>query len=211
MLKKNIFLIMLMISTNVLGEVTQGGCDDCMTKIEGSPADEVKQFEPLAKIGASENIEELAGTICNYYLLAGADMAKKIKTVITNHIAKYEKVISPSKAQIIQFLNKNKNYMMCGEDKKTNYLVEAFGNEASINQLYNVLFFDLLVDDDTEEYIDVNAISYSTPDGKPETVLDFMYREIKKPLPKSSIEEIKGLIELFEEDLGAKRYQELIH
>ena len=74
-----------------------------------------------------------------------------------------------------------------------------------------MLFFDLLVDDDTEEYIDVNAISYSEDDGKPETVLDFMYREIKKPLPKSSIEEIKGLIELFENDLGAKRYQELIH
>ena len=211
MLKINIFLIMLMISTNVLGEVTQDGCDECMAKMEGNPADEVKQFEPLAKIGASENIEELAGTICNYYLLAGADMAKKIKTVITNHIAKYEKVISPSKAQIIQFLNKNKNYMMCGEDKKTNYLVAAFGNTGSINQLYNILFFDLLVDDDTEEYIDVNAISYSEGDGKPETVLDFMYREIKKPRAKSTLDEIKGLIELFENDLGAKRYHELIH
>ena len=49
MLKKNIFLIMLMISTNVLGEMTQDGCDECMAKMEGNPADEVKQFEPLAK------------------------------------------------------------------------------------------------------------------------------------------------------------------
>ena len=33
-------------------------------------------------------------------------------------MAKYENIKNPTLGQIIEFLNKNKNYMTCGDDKK---------------------------------------------------------------------------------------------
>ncbi len=59
----------------------------------------------------------------------------------------------------------------------------------------------------------LTCCSYSftgPPDGKsPESVLDYMYRDTKnKRNTRQTINEIKELIEVFEFNLGAKRYRD---
>ena len=171
-------------------------------------------FAPLASAagdGPSENIRGLSEKICTSYSMAASKIAINSKNVIQRHMRKYENIANPTTEQIIKFLNHNKHYMTCGE-KRQNYMMYAFEQGNSYNQLFNVLFYDMLLVDDESLFVDVNAISYSgPPDGKtPETVLDYMYRESEDSSnSKPKRFEIKELIVFFEGDLGARRYVDL--
>ncbi|MDP5132678.1 MAG: hypothetical protein NWQ54_17530 [Paraglaciecola sp.] len=69
----------------------------------------------------------------------------------------------------------------------------------------------LLVEDE-DLYVDINSISYTggVAEKEPETVLDYMYREVKVQWRgKKSRCEIQDLIDFCVSDLGGKRFAEL--
>ena len=156
-------------------------------------------------LAPSENIGNLADKICLQFTGDGNKVAKNVKINILDHMRIYEGLPSPSVDQIIKFLNHNKNYMTCGLDNE-HYMKKAFDHGRAYDQLFNVLFFDELLSDNDSLYIDVNAVSMNK-DGNPETVLDYMYKQYADPTnPKKTRDEIKRLIDMFEQYLGAKRY-----
>jgi hypothetical protein len=160
--------------------------------------------------GISENIRNLSTQICGWYSSSGSKVAENVKRSVLYHMKKYENIPSATPTQMIYFLNRNKHHMTCGDDN-INYMMESFRHGA-YDQLFNVFLFDYLLVDDDSLYVDINVISYAE-DGDntpPETLLDYMVRETKDPSnPQGMIKEIKRLIELFEGDLGGKRYSEL--
>lgn len=84
--------------------------------------------------------------------------------------------------------------MLCGN---TNYMVESFRHGA-YDELFNIFFYEELLVEDEDLYVDINAISYTAgvTENEPETVLDYMCREIKDPsLPEKLRGEIQYLIE----------------
>ena len=162
------------------------------------------------EVGTSEKIGSLSQEICNIYLKDGTKIAESVDSAIKRHLAKYEGITNPTPEQTIQFLNRNKHAMTCGEENK-NYMMVSFEHGRAYDQLFNVLIFDWLLTEDESLWVDVNAISFSgPPTGKdPETVLNFMYRELDRPtLDEEKTSEIKSLIETFEQYLGAKRFKD---
>lgn len=158
--------------------------------------------------GPSNNIDILANNICLQYTEDGNKVAKNVKKNILDHMRIYEEKPNPSVDEIIHFLNHNKNYMTCGKDGK-HYMKESFDHGRAYDQLFNVLFFDELLSDNDSLYIDINAISKDKA-GNPETVLDYMYiQQADMTNPQKTRDEIKSLIETFEQFLGGKRYAQL--
>jgi hypothetical protein len=135
-------------------------------------------------------------------------VAKSSKAAVIRHMDKYENIQNPTPEQIIRFLNRNKNHMLCGN---TNYMVESFRHGA-YDELFNIFFYEELLVEDEGLYVDINAISYTggVTENEPETVLDYMYREVKRESrSKKSRREIQRLIEMFEEYFNGKRFGEL--
>ncbi|MGB3726972.1 MAG: hypothetical protein WA981_14545 [Glaciecola sp.] len=170
-------------------------------------ATDLFKFEAM-KFGASEEIAQLARNMCSQYYRDATKVAKNIEEVLVDYLQAHENIDNPSPKQIILFLNKHKNQMLCGD---TNYMVESLRHGA-YDELFNILFYEKLLVEDEDLYVDINAISYTGPPtgNKPETVLDYMYREVANPiLPKKAKGEIQYLIEMFEEYFNGKRYSEL--
>jgi len=161
------------------------------------------------QLGISEKIGLLSREICGYYRLNGNKIALNAKGAIEMHMLDYEKIANPTPEQIIQFLNRNKNFMTCGKNNK-HYMMVSFEHGRSYDQLFNLLFFDWLLVDDDSHYIDVNVYSFTgPPDGtSPESLLDYMYRELELTNIAKRRREIKELIEVMEFNLEAKRYRD---
>ncbi|MGB3725702.1 MAG: hypothetical protein WA981_08045 [Glaciecola sp.] len=156
----------------------------------------------------SPNINQLAETICAIYLRDARKVATSAEAAIIRHMKRHEKISNPTPEQMIRFLNRNKNHMLCGN---TNYMVESFSHGA-YDELFNILFYEKLLVEDEALYVDINAISYTRPPtgNEPETVLDYMYRRLEaKILPQRQKKEIQDLIDFFVSDLNGKRYIEL--
>ncbi len=209
---KTLLVFSLLVSMNISAKAVVSDpaapCADCSPTLSGTPAKGIdKDLRKIASSAPSENIGSLASAICMQYRMDGNKIASNLKTMITDHIIRYEGISNPTTGQIIQFLNHNKNFMNCASGK--NYMMESFDHGRAYDQLFNVLFFDELLSEDESLYVDVNAISEG-PDGNPETVLDYMYRRYSDPThSKQKRDEIKSLIETFEDYLGAKRYANL--
>ncbi len=210
---KTLLVFSLLVSMNISAKAVVSDpaapCADCSPTLSGTPAKGIdKDLRKIASSAPSENIGSLAQGLCNTFLGDGTKIAKKSKVLILKHMADYEGIHNPSTAQIIKFLNHNKNFMTCGDDNK-NYMMFSFDYGRAYDQLFNVLFFDELLSEDDSLYVDVNAVSMG-PNGEPETVLDYMYRQYNdKGNPENTRNEIKSLIETFEDYLGAKRYSSL--
>jgi hypothetical protein len=159
-------------------------------------------------VGISKKIGLLSEAICSIYLKDATKVAKSSKAAVIRHMDKYENIQNPTPEQIIRFLNRNKNHMLCGN---TNYMVESFRHGA-YDELFNIFFYEELLVEDEGLYVDINAISYTggVTENEPETVLDYMYREVKRESrSKKSRREIQRLIEMFEEYFNGKRFGEL--
>lgn len=164
----------------------------------------------------SEPIKKLSINICWEYTRDATKVAKNIKEILVDFLIAKKKAENPNQKQvpppspeeIIKFLNKHKNEMLCGN---TNYMVESFKHGA-YDELFNIFFYEELLVEDEDLYVDINAISYtgSVTENEPETVLDYMYREVKRESrSKKSRGEIQDLIDFFVSDLGGKRFAEL--
>ena len=152
-------------------------CIDCGVHLRGDSTKGLTDVTKLATLGVSENIGVLASRICAFYTSDSTKVAENVKKSIINHMKKYEKISNPTPTQMVKFLNRNKNFMTCGDDN-AGYMVESFRHGA-YDQLFNVFMFDYLLLDDENLYVDVNAISYTGGKSgtEPETTLDYMYRE----------------------------------
>jgi hypothetical protein len=131
----------------------------------------------------SNKILLLSSKFCAHFTGTGDKVAENIKNTLITYMKDYEEVVNPTSTQMIKLLNKNRNYMICGDDN-INYMAESFkhgGSLGAFDQLFNVLFFDDFLLDDDSLHVNVNVITYSGPPtgSEPETVLDFMYRESK--------------------------------
>ena len=205
-------LVMVLGSLSVLAVDSDptAPCIDCGGHLRGDSATGLSDVTQLATLGISENIGVLASRICAYYTSNANEVAENVKKSIINHMKKYESIDNPTPTQMVKFLNRNKNFMTCGDDN-AGYMVESFRHGA-YDQLFNVFMFDYLLLDDESLFVDVNAISYTGGKSgtEPETTLDYMYREWKNPAKSETTrKEIKRLINMFEMDLGAKRYANL--
>lgn len=131
-----------------------------------------------------------------------------MKDAIMSHMEQYESIKDPTPKQMVEFLNKNKHYMVCGDEKK-NYMIVSFERGIAYKELFNNLFLkDLLIDKET--FVDINAISYSSENNTPETVLDYMIRQANDPTRDAASKiEINRLISVFTRAFGAKTYDEL--
>ena len=102
------------------------------------------KFEAM-KYGASEEIGQVATNICAQYYGDATKVAKNIKEILVDFlIAKkkaenpnQEQVQPPSPEEMIKFLNKYKNQLLCGN---TNYMVESFKHGA-YDELFNIFFY----------------------------------------------------------------------
>lgn len=209
---KTLFVFAMLFSINSFAKaaaIDGTDCPHCTPVLTGTPekAMPASVTRAVATLMPSENITQLAHYICMQLAGDGNKVAENVKTLILKHLKEYENLDNPSKGQIIKFLNHNKNYMKCSSGK--NYMKESFDHGRAYDQLFNVLFFDELLTDDESLFVDVNAIS-DGPDGNPETVLDYMYRQMADLTNTKQVrDEIESLIEFFELDLGAKRYSKL--
>jgi hypothetical protein len=208
MIRTLLFVIMLSINIAFAGDPDH--CANCKPTLSGLPSSGVEDLTKLASVASREKeLRSLAQGICGYFSMDRSKIAVNVKSIIKKYMKKLDNIDDPTPAQIISFLNKNKNQMLCDRGK-THYMVASFQSGTAYNMLFNTLFFDELVTDDTEEYIDVNAISYTGKNSSPETVLDYMHREVKENAHmKEYIKEVQSLINTFEIDLGGKRYAEL--
>lgn len=179
------------------------------------------KFEAM-KYGASEEIAQLTRNMCSQYAGDATKVGKSIKEILVNFLMAEKKaenpnlkqVPPPSSEEMVKFLNKYKNQMLCGN---THYMVESFRHGA-YHQLFNVFLYGELLTEglvlrDEPLFVDINAISYTggVTENDPETVLDFMYREVKvQTRSKGSRREIQDLIDFFEtEEIDGKRFAEL--
>lgn len=219
---KLVATIVLIMSFSAFSKDHPADCEEvCHQELRGSSGtSDIFKFASM-KFGASEDIAQLAVNICAQYYGDATKVAENVKGVIVRFLIAKKKdenpnlkhVPPPSPEEIIKFLNKHKNQMLCGN---TNYMVKAF-EELAYHQLFNVfLYDDLLVEElilrDDPLYVDINAISYTGPPtgDKPETVLDFMLREVKDPmLPELSRKKVQYLIDMFKQYYGGKRYAQL--
>ena len=161
------------------------------------------------ELDISENITALSNQICSIYRGDGTKVAQKVDNAVKQHMAEYEKIADPTPAQMVAFLNRNKHAMTCGEDNK-NYMMVSFEHGRAYNQLFNYFLFDELLQEEGQQQIDVNAISFTgPPTGKePETVLDFMVKEYHdESNSQFKRNEIKELINTFEEYMNGKRFK----
>lgn len=178
----------------------------CIAQDNRKATDEQSKLDSL---GISMTIKVLSQKICNHFRGNANKIAESTKKSIIAYLTKYENLPNPTLAQIIEFLNRNKNYMTCGDNNK-NYMMVSFEHGSAYDQLFNILYLgEFLPEDESQTYIDLNAISYTGEFGAPETVLDYMYRTMIHPnTDEDKKGEIQDLIDSFE-SLNGKRYSEL--
>lgn len=168
-MKSLIFIVLLLISATTT--VAKQDCADCEKTPPGLPSSggSLDGVAKIAKFSPNKlSLRKLAQSICITYKLDRSKMVQNIHRRVKNYMVKYAGYNTTSKKYIIKFLNQNKDDLTCWEDKK-NYMFVAFDNAAH-DQVYNLLFFDQLLLEDEEYYVDENAVSFIK--GEAFTVLD---------------------------------------
>ena len=152
-----------------------------------------------------EQIKNAANTACGYLeaSLREGFNAGKFKEKIANQIG-----LNPNDKDInsllSDFLNQNKDKMICNKDPKSdrsrNMHFFKYALFRGIIDLYDEILFD-----DEEFEIDFNSVEIV--DGKPETLVDFIDKEIATGTMRANT--LKG-IRIDVVDLGGKTGQQLI-
>lgn len=161
----------------------------------------------------------LTSNICAQFSGDDQYTYKRTKGLVEKHLIDYgfvasEETLTPK--EVVSFLNDYKNDMFCvdADSNIINYM--AYSLERKKNHgLFDLYFFDDLLERQSDVLIDFNAISLFVTDryGKKlkepryETVLDSAVRECNS----TKLISICELVELLEDDheLGAKRFVEL--
>lgn len=151
----------------------------------------------------------LSGELC-MFLSGDADIPGKAYAAIQRRMESVG-YHNPTNAQMVEFLNTHKDDMTCidpaGETK--NYMFSAIDNRRW-HHLFNSLFLRKLKTAEGGPVVDVNVVSYTGPNGAPETLLDYIDRfEIENQHIKNIDKHIGRLRGLLVKKFGAKYFHEL--
>ena len=156
-----------------------------------------------------EGLKSLAQRSCASYGADGSKIASWIKEYIIDYMKSYAGYKTTHKRDIVHFINQNKDYMTCSSSNGRNFMMAAF-EDRGFNQLFNQLFYEMLVNEDDESYlVDPNAVSYTGTGGQPETVLDYIQTVKNEPgRTQGYLEQVAEVEELII-SVGAKRFHQL--
>jgi len=187
------------------------GCVNCGHGIRGVGGKEAlalnKDVRKIAMSDEDSRLRVLGETICAAYTGAGNKVAENVKYDITKYIKTYEKNLNPNNtADIIKFLNRNKNKILCENGTKS-YMMAAFDHGAH-TELYKVLLFGELFDKKGEK-IDVNAVSPAGPNGKLLTVLDYLDVQLATSGSDGYKREVKSVRRMMVKYFKAKTFADL--
>jgi len=161
------------------------------------------------EISKIKQLKNLADEICGHYVDQGSNMVPAIKKSINYFMHNYfDYVSSPSKADIIGFLNKHKNQMTCEGGK--NYMMVALDRESHMS-LFRALFTkEIIILEPTMQHVDINAVSLIGKSKAPMTVLDYMDDIIKsKNKEPDTLQQIEDIRDMYVESFNAKKFSEL--
>ncbi len=170
-----------------------------------------KRYSAEVRAQRKKELRELATAICANYSVAGLKIAEQSKDDIILTMKTLNGTTHPSGADILLFLNKNKDDMICsdGNGNYMNYMMMAFerGAEAS---LFKTLFIRGLMPKDKSVRPDVNVVSFTGAGGSPQTLLDYVDEVIRThKFGEGVSRSAKGLRRMFIKHFHAKRFTEL--
>lgn len=214
---KSLILFMVVISGSLSAKAVPDGpkidCDKGLKQAQADPGKGAELDDVRAIASASgKDYGDLASRLCTLYSISG-DIVSDSKDTIVNFIkTKEPDYPSPSTADIIRLLNKNKNYMICENGKNfINFAIE----KGYYNEIVVALFGEELFSDDV--LLDFNAITMTynptTKLEEPMTVLDYIEKvALLDPAisgDDTTAREITEIKDLIIEDFGAKNYSAL--
>jgi hypothetical protein len=121
---------------------------------------------------------------------------------------------NPTPDQVAIFLNKHHQDMTCDKNgKQVHYMRYAFERGLAFYSLFKKYLSDKIWMNMKDESltINVNAVSYMGPNDEPETVLDYMLREVKRPgISAERKGKINETINVLVDRFDAKTYAKLL-
>ncbi len=188
---------------------TGDDCVSCEKKLPGTPDQAIPgDLKAIAKFKPKSRqltkIEKLGWKFCHLYTNS-RDIPGDARKAIKDYMLKNNEG-EPTLENMINFMNRNKDQLRCGD---RNYIKKAVATSSMEAMIYKFLSGEL---DNDDIYIDFNAVDII--DGKPETVLDYLDKVIAGEGNHSSVYvvEVKKLRNfLADEDDGysAKKFNEL--
>ncbi len=198
----------IQISFAVADDPTDGCAGGCGVKMRGTPGEELKDIKKLAMSSEDKELRKLGTRICAMYSGPGNKITQNVKEQILTYIKKHEGIANPSVPQIIKFLNRNKNKILCENGTKS-YMMVAFDNSAH-EQLFRKLFVNDFFKKDKTVHVDINAVAPAGANGEAMTVLDYIEQQLADPTNSDGYKkEVRSLRNMFVKYFGAKKFSEL--
>ena len=170
------------------------------------------QFSQISQKQKKKGLISLSAKICNGYFFKGENYPKFFDTTVRQHLREYYGIKHAKAKQIVNFLNVNKQELMCHDVKngvKLSYMAFAFDRGAE-KSIFRKVFRSKYINEDKSARINVNVVSLSGPNGEPETVLDYMNRKLANTKNNPGlVRAIKRLKRSFIKNLKAKTFNEL--
>ena len=167
-------------------------------------------FSPTVDADRFKMLKYLAMKFCDNMSYDDDVFVERAKKIVRSFMKKFDGVNNASDKQILGFLNENRSHLFCkkplgGEE---HYMVYAVNNN-QISKLFTMFLNKLTPNMDTLAP-DVNVIVGTSPDGKPETFLDYIKRKSLEPVYSDSYREtINSKISEFRRRYKAKYFYEL--
>ena len=214
-MKMAIALTLFMVTSSIYAtDVDPDDCQNCRTLIQVAPQPLNPNDQNLAEnlsnavMSSAERVafNHFTASLCNEIDRGGTEVSfsENIKKVFKNYYSELNKTEPTDPQEKIKtrlmFLNDHKNEIICSSSLKCEfdnslckdgmqYMKYALYT-GNYNPLLRGVLTGSLVPDDGDVLIDFNAITYNE-DGKPETLLDYIKRELVRPEYK--IKEPKSL------------------
>ena len=170
------------------------------------------QFSQLTEKQKKKGLKNLSADICNGYFFDGGNYPEFFDATVRQHLQEYYGIKHAKAKQITNFLNANKQALMCNDVQngvKLSYMAYAF-DRLAYNAIFRKVFRSKYFKEDRSALINVNAVSLSGPNGEPETVLDYMNRKLANTKNNPGlVTAIKRLRGYFKRRLKAKTFNEL--
>ena len=169
------------------------------------------QYNKMSKAQKEAALKSLTAKICNGYFFKAGNYPEFFDTTVRNHLKEHYGIEHAKAKQIVNFLNANKQALMCLIDEKTrlSYMAYAF-DRGTYRSIFRKVFRSKYMREDRTAKIDVNAVSLSGPNGEPETVIDYINRKLARtknnPGLTRAMKELRGY---FKRKLNGKTFKEL--
>lgn len=156
----------------ILGDPsTSDDCEDCIGNLI-STGREPKVVDEFTTFNEEQyKLQDLATQICGLYK-ASTNIPGDTKELVSSYMIEND-MGAPTTANMIKFLNQNKNHLQC---YGRNYIKYSVIKKSYEPMIYKLLTSELVADNN---FIDFNAVDIVN--GKPETLLDYIDSIIADP------------------------------